>query len=164
MKRLKQLYYLSWDHRTVLLECFNILKYIKTYSDEETSTKKNSIINLYENDLLLHFRTEEEVLLPRLILKKEANLDLIRKTFDDHLLIHSLIVLLRKEQSDIQKTKSILKELSRTLNDHIRFEERELFQHLQSVLDEVEFNDIENEIFHRYGNKYSLNSCQLPDE
>lgn len=159
MKRLKQLYYLSWDHRTVLLECFNILKYIKTYSDEETSTKKNSIINLYENDLLLHFRTEEEVLLPRLILKKEANLDLIRKTFDDHLLIHSLIVLLRKEQSDIQKIKSILKELSRTLNDHIRFEERELFQHLQSVLDEVEFNDIENEIFHRYGNKYSSNSC-----
>lgn len=68
-------------------------------------------------------------------------------------------MLLRKEQSDIQKTKSILKELSRTLNDHIRFEERELFQHLQSVLDEVEFNDIENEIFHRYGNKYSSNSC-----
>lgn len=163
MKRIKQLHYLSWDHRSVLLESFNILKYTDSLTDEGIINRKASILYLYENDLLLHFRAEEELLLSRMILKKDVNVDLIKKTLDDHIIIHSLIVLLKKETLDIQRIKTILKELAKSLNDHIRFEERQLFEHAQLILDNKDFDDIEREIFERYGNKYVSGSCELPE-
>lgn len=163
MKRFKQLHFLSWDHRSVLLESFNILKYADTLTDQEIINKKTSTLNIYENDLLLHFRAEEELLLSRIILKKDVNVDLIKKTLDDHIIIHSLIVLLKKETLDIQRIKTILKELAKSLNDHIRFEERQLFEHAQLILDNKDFDDIEREIIERYGNKYLSGSCELPE-
>lgn len=162
MKRLKQLYYLSWDHQSTLMEVFKILKYLNSLSDSEVLEKKNFIINHYENDLLLHFRTEEETLLPRMILKKDVNKELIKKTLDEHILIHSQIILLKKEKSEISKIKSILKEIAETLNNHIRFEERQLFEHSQVILSEEDFDEIEKEIFERYGDKYKSSACDLP--
>ncbi|MGB9663722.1 MAG: hemerythrin domain-containing protein [Ignavibacteria bacterium] len=163
MKRFEQIHYLSWDHQSTLMEAFKIQKYIDSLSNEELIQKREKTIQHYENDLLLHFRTEEECLLPRMILKQNVNSDLIRKTLDDHILIHSLFLLLKKEKSDIQKIKSILKEISKALNDHIRFEERELFEHSQSLLKAEDFNEIQQEIFKRYGDKYKSSSCQLPE-
>ncbi len=163
MKRFEQIHYLSWDHQSTLMEAFKIQKYIDSLSNEELIQKREKTIQHYENDLLLHFRTEEECLLPRMILKQNVNSDLIRKTLDDHILIHSLFLPLKKEKSDIQKIKSILKEISKALNDHIRFEERELFEHSQSLLKAEDFNEIQQEIFKRYGDKYKSSSCQLPE-
>jgi hemerythrin superfamily protein len=163
MKRFEQIHYLSWDHRNTLLEAFNIQKYIDTLSDKEISQKRIEAINHYEKDLLPHFRAEEECLLPRMILNQNVNSDLIRKTLDDHILIHSLFLLLKKENSDFQKIKSILKEIAKALNEHIRFEERELFEHSQAILSIDDFNEIQKEIFARYGNKYETGSCQLPE-
>lgn len=163
MKRFEQIHYLSWDHQSTLMEAFKIQKYVDSFSNEELIKKREETIQHYLNDLLLHFRTEEECLLPRLILKKNINSDLIRRTLDDHILIHSLFLLLKKENSDYQKIKSILKEIAKALNDHIRFEERELFEHSQSILNIDEFNEIQQEIFERYGDKYKSNACQLPE-
>lgn len=163
MKRFKQLHYLSWDHQSTLMEVFKILKYLDSFSEEEIQEKKNFIINHYEKDLLLHFRTEEETLLPRMFLKKEVNQNLIRKTLDEHILIHSQIILLKKERSEIPKIKSILKEIAESLNIHIRFEERQLFEHSQTILSEEEFDEIEKEILERYGDKYKSSSCDLPE-
>lgn len=163
MKRFEQIYYLSWDHQSTLMEAFKIQKYVDTFSNEELMQKRQDMIEHYENDLLLHFRTEEECLLPRMILKQNVNFELIRKTLDDHILIHSLFYLLKKENSEHQKIKSILKEIAKALNEHIRFEERELFEHSQSILSIDEFNEIQEEVFSRYGEKYKSSSCQLPE-
>ncbi|MCX8057592.1 MAG: hemerythrin domain-containing protein [Ignavibacteria bacterium] len=164
MKRFEQLYYLSWDHRSALMEAFNVSKYVDEFDNLQTLEKRNSIINFYEKDLLLHFRAEEEILLPRMTLNSEVNIELIRKTLDDHILIHSLIILLKKETNDFQKLKSILKEFATNLTAHIRFEERELFEHAQSILNNNDFNEIQKEITERYGDKYLSPSCDLPEE
>ena len=162
MKRFEQIHYLSWDHRNALLESFKILKYIDSFSEEEILNKKDFILKFYELDLLLHFRTEEECLLSRIILKHDANTDYVRKTFDDHLLIHSLIVLLKRE-IDAKKLKIVLKEFAKNLQEHIRFEERQLFEHSQLILSETDFIEIQKEILERYGDKYKSFSCQLPE-
>jgi hemerythrin superfamily protein len=163
MKRFEQIYYLSWDHQSTLVESFKIQKYVDTFSNDELIQKRQELIEHYDNDLLLHFRTEEECLLPRMILKQNVNPDFVRKTLDDHILIHSLFLLLKKENFDYQKIKSILKEIAKALTEHIRFEERELFEHSQAILSIDEFNEIQEEVFKRYGDKYKSGSCQLPE-
>lgn len=162
MKRFEQIHYLSWDHQSTLVEAFKILKYIDSMSDDEVLNKKNFILNFYESDLLLHFRTEEECLLSRMKLNSNVNVDYIKRTFDDHLLIHSLIVLIKRETT-VNNLKILIKELAKNLQEHIRFEERQLFEHSQLILSETDFLEIQNEIMERYGDKYKSSSCQLPN-
>jgi hemerythrin superfamily protein len=162
MKRAKQLHYLSWDHHSTLMEAFKIQKYANSFSHEELMENKNRLINIYKNELLEHFRAEEECLLPKMILSNEVNKELIRKTLDEHTLIHSQFLMLKNE-SNPDNLRIKLKEIAKTLNDHIRFEERELFEHSQMILSDKDLDEIEEEIFLRYGNKYKNSSCQLPE-
>ncbi len=162
MKRLKQLHYLSWDHQKALKEAFNINKFIDTLSEIDVIKKKNFVLEFYEKDLLLHFHSEEECLLPRLLLNRNSETYLINKTLEDHILIHSLIILLKREK-ETQKIRQILKEFAEALNQHIRFEERQLFEFSQQILSENDLSEFEREISLKYGDKYKNSSCSLPE-
>lgn len=94
----------------------------------------NYVLYFFKEDLASHFREEEE-----LLFSKPPSGDLLRKRAEtDHLLIYSLI-------KDIESNKSdevLLNLFATELEKHIRFEERDLFNHIQEVLGAEELLEI----------------------
>lgn len=84
------------------------------------------VLFFFEQDLEPHFREEEELLFGKL----PAD-DALRKSAEaDHHTLRELAAGIRKHPDDI----ALLKAFADTLREHIRFEERTLFHHLQQTL------------------------------
>ena len=160
MKRDSRIHFLSWDHHTALMESFKITKFIDSKSTEGLFQLRAQIINFWKEHLLQHFRAEEECLLPRLALYQDTD-EFISKTLTEHIQIHKIILLI-KESTGEKDLKIYLKHFAKLLNDHIRFEERDLFEAIQSLLTDEQLNQIYSEITERYGDKYRNQNCQLP--
>ena len=144
MKRHKALQSLSQEHHHGLL----LAQLIKAGSPEykglprTTADKKLYTINFFEENLIPHFKKEEEILFP-LAKKKNpiiANLvnELIKQHKEIYLLISKLKISLQPENE--------LDGLGKLLETHIRKEERELFQMIQEVFSEDEFEKLESEL------------------
>lgn len=96
------------------------------------------VLYFFSEDLLKHFEDEEKLLFSRL----RAD-DLLRiQAEEDHAVIYQLIKDIRKHTEDA----GLLTQLADRLEKHIRFEERELFNHLQSVIGTDELALIEKRI------------------
>ncbi len=120
MKRHKALQPLSRDHHHGLLLCWKIrtgfskgvdAKRIKKYADW-----------FYKNHTLPHFEAEEKYVFPVFGLEHE----LIKKALTEHKRLKKLF----EDEQSIEKSLSLLEE---ELEKHIRFEERVLFNEIQSV-------------------------------
>ena len=115
---------LSKDHHDALLLVWNIKKALK--NSIEAARITNYVIPFYEADLLTHFKQEEELLFIHL----EATATLRVQAEEEHRQIHLLIAGLRKNPED----KNLIEKFAETLEKHIRFEERILFNHLQEII------------------------------
>jgi iron-sulfur cluster repair protein YtfE (RIC family) len=103
--------------------------------------KVNHVKESWEKELKLHFKNEENILFP-FVKGKDEELDaLIDNILEEHRLIESLVKKLDTQQ-DVEST---LDQLGKTLEGHIRKEERELFQKIQILLGE-ELNKLEGKI------------------
>ncbi len=82
------------------------------------------VLFFFKDDLEMHFKDEEQLLFSKL----PAG-DLLRKRAEaDHQTIYKLIAAIEKAKNDTK----LLTRLADALEKHIRFEERELFNHLQN--------------------------------
>ncbi|GEO05037.1 hypothetical protein AAE02nite_27010 [Adhaeribacter aerolatus] len=88
----------------------------------------------WDNHLRQHFREEEELLF------EKVNDDYCGKAVKQHRELSNLIR--QVESSTSGPTPDLLNQLADQLDAHIRFEERELFPHLEAVLDEQELISI----------------------
>ena len=120
IKRERSLQPFSREHHHSLLLCWKIragfakgieIGRIKLYADW-----------FFENHIRQHFREEEEHVFPLL----GAGHELVKKAIGDHRKISRLF----KNQDEIEKSLSLIEE---TLESHIRFEERVLFNEIQHV-------------------------------
>jgi hemerythrin len=94
------------------------------------------VIFFFKEDLEEHFNEEERLLFSRLPVTDE-----LRKHAElDHLIIHTMINALEKRKSNT----TLLNDFADLLEEHIRFEERELFNHLQESISAAELEEIEN--------------------
>jgi iron-sulfur cluster repair protein YtfE (RIC family) len=118
IKRHSSLQPLSRDHHHGLLFCWKIRAGIKRHIEIERL--KNHIIWFWNTHLIAHFSEEEEVVFPIL----EADHPLVQKALEDHKQLKSLF------NADSFSAHS-LDELQRKLEEHIRFEERILFNEIQ---------------------------------
>jgi hypothetical protein len=121
IKRHESLKELSRDHHFSLLLCWKIkegvkkaiaLQRIKRYTD-----------HFYEEHLLPHFSIEEMLIFPLL----GDDHPLIKKALGDHARLKGLF---EEKEASIEQFLEIVTELSQ----HVRFEERELFNELQQTL------------------------------
>ncbi len=92
----------------------------------------------FEADLNKHFSDEEQLLFSRL-----AATDVLRVQAEQE---HAAIYQLVKEISQQPTDTALLTRLADALEQHIRFEERSLFNHLQQHIPEAELQEIENRI------------------
>lgn len=130
IKRALALKPLSIDHHHALLLCWKIRT---GFAKDVSATRIKSYANwFYENHLIPHFELEENYIFS--ILEKEH--PLIQQAISEH---HNLIRLFT-DLTDIEKA---LKEIEITLEKHVRFEERILFNEIQKVAtaEELDFID-----------------------
>lgn len=84
------------------------------------------LVHVYQHDLVHHFLDEETFLFTRLDLTDE-----LRKIAEsDHAILKHLVSAIKRNGTDT----ALLHQFAIQLEKHIRFEERELYRHLQSVL------------------------------
>ena len=128
IKRNTALVEFSRDHHFALLLIWKIRAGLK--KSIEPKRISSYAIHFFEVDLSHHFKEEEEILFNKL--SPDNPLRIQAET--DHQIIKQLIDEIREKSAD----KNLLKKFADTLEKHIRFEERELFNHLQESVSKSE--------------------------
>ena len=123
IKRSEYLKELSRDHHDGLLFCWEIKQGLSKKIELERLRKY--VDYFWINHLEEHFKEEEELLF------KHLDDPLCDKAKEDHQLIQKQVELITN--SIVQQPQNYI-DLIEMLNNHIRFEERELFSHLENIL------------------------------
>ncbi len=126
IKRHEALISFSRDHHNGLLLVWKIREGLK--KNIEPSRIASYVQFAFENDLEPHFREEEKWLFPTLEKNNPGRL----RAEADHSHLRELAGKLNTEARS-----EWLTEFAKSLEDHIRFEERELFNEIQSLPAEV---------------------------
>ena len=132
MKRHESLIALSHDHHHGLMLAQLIKKGAPEYKGLPTDLngKVNHAKEAWKKELKLHFENEEKILFP-FVKGRAAELDLlIGEILDEHKLIEQLV----KDLDTNADKEEILNQLGLALEEHIRKEERQVFQKIQHLL------------------------------
>lgn len=129
MKRSKELESLSWEHHDGLVDSFRIKQGVK--KEVPCETLSNYIRTIWEQNLQHHFEQEEQVLIP-LLSKAGDSGELLPKFWQDH---QELARMAESLQTDPATCYQRVAAFAERLEQHIRFEERELFPWIETELD-----------------------------
>ncbi len=127
MKRAEALRPLSREHLLAL----HAAKVLREGDDLEAVAAV--FFDFWENGGQDHFRIEEEVLLPHWARFAEVDRAGVSRMLEEHLAIRREALRLEAGETTLDEAR----ELGQLLNDHVRFEERELFPLLEATLDEA---------------------------
>ncbi len=130
IKRHKAIVSFSKDHHFGLLLVWKIRHGLNKAVDPERIS--NYVTFFFKEDLEKHFKEEEQLLFNKL----PADDALRKQAEGDHHAIYKLVSAIERKKGD----KILLNQLANELEKHIRFEERELFNHLQ---DNITTGDLE---------------------
>ena len=126
MKRHAALLQLSREHHTAL----KLARLARFASDagsvEAIAEAAQMITSKFAGEIEAHFQAEENELLPALLANGENAL--VSRTLDEHKILRDL------NQQLKQPDGTTLARFGQLLYDHVRFEERELFEQAQELL------------------------------
>jgi len=131
IKRSKQLTPLSKDHHDGLLFAWKIRQGLKHGADLHLIA--DYVQWFWKNHLQEHFSAEEQVLAPHL----PADNELLQQMFEEHQEIEATVHI---TESIVDE--AMLQKLADAIDDHIRFEERQLFPYAEKVISVEELNTI----------------------
>ena len=122
IKRHQAIVSFSKDHHFGLLLAWKIRQGLEKGVNAERISKY--VVYFFKKDLEKHFKDEEQLLFCKLPVD-----DALRKRAEEeHQSIYNLVNAIDENKNDT----NLLKQLANELEKHIRFEERELFNHLQN--------------------------------
>lgn len=98
------------------------------------------ILYAFDKEIMHHFEEEERVLFPAL----PGNNELIVTALEQHTAIRNLLINISSDKFE----KDQLSEMAALIEEHIRFEERQLFNYLQDNLEEATLNEISGRHIH----------------
>jgi hemerythrin-like domain-containing protein len=136
IKRNEHIVKLSRDHHAGLLFCWKLRQGVKYHIAAERLI--TYIQYFWQHHFSIHFKEEEEILFSPLkdgIVEKAMAEHQNIKTFIDQISLHGTEV-----------DKEVVLQLADMVNDHIRFEERVLFPHLEEKLPDEQLKKIGKEI------------------
>lgn len=136
IKRSGHIIKLSRDHHASLMFCWKLRQGIKYHISIDRMIKY--VHYFWNQHFSLHFKEEEEVLFAPL---KD---DKIQKAIDEHIKIKATIHELKFPGSETQRDQ--LSALADVVDDHVRYEERILFPHLETALTEQQLEKIGSQI------------------
>lgn len=127
MKRDPALTSLSHDHHQALF----VAQQLRRAADETAESARAAFLAYWEEHGRVHFRVEEEVLLPAYAAHGISHHPLVARALCDHVTIRQLADALAR---DPHPTVGALQELGIELAHHVRFEERELFPLIEQTM------------------------------
>ena len=136
LKRNENLLKLSRDHHAGLLFYWKIRQGVKYHIETDRMVKY--VKYFWDHHLAWHFKEEEEFLFPTL---HDAE---VQKALDDHQKIKTFVD--KVQVSGMESEDDVLLEFADTVDDHIRYEERVLFPHLQEQLSDEQLETIGEQI------------------
>jgi hemerythrin-like domain-containing protein len=155
MKRHPAFIPLSREHQKGLMLAQLIKKNAPDYQGlpKDLIGKMNYAKEVYTDDLVQHFKDEEELVFPFLKGKNKEVDKLISEILNEHILLREKILSLNENPDLINE----LDEIGNLLDAHIRKEERILFEKAQVLLNEEELKMIEKKFDENRPNKSCKN-------
>lgn len=135
IKRNKNFVKLSKDHHFTLLFCWKIRNGIKFKVEYERI--KNYVQYFWQYHLQPHFMQEETILFASV--KDES----VQRALDEHRQIAQQIKVLHAAVDNAANQLSVLADM---VDNHVRYEERELFPHIEKVLTNEQLENIGRQI------------------
>ena len=132
IKRDKAFITLSKDHHFSLLLVWKIRRDLE--SDVSSKHISSYILEFFKGDLQDHFKEEEEI-----VFSKLPGNDVLREQAEKE---HKSISILVEALSENERDNDLQKQFADSLEAHVRFEERILFNHLQEILKPEELEEI----------------------
>jgi iron-sulfur cluster repair protein YtfE (RIC family) len=132
IKRNENIIPLSKDHHTTLLFCWKLTQGVKLGSD--ATVMKNYVSYFWKDHMEPHFREEEEILFAPLVD------DMVQKAIAEHHQIKEQVDKVLHSEGDA--TAAALTTLSTMVDAHVRYEERQLFPHLEQALTTAQLSQI----------------------
>ena len=142
MKRHESLHPLSQHHHFALIQVWELRRALKLPAAERSKAVRavaRKFVRFWKSAGQIHFREEEEVLLPAYA--RHARLDKdaeVMRMLAEHAIIRGLVstVELALEKGEIAEED--VSRLAQTLHDHVRLEENEIFPRIEKALSEDE--------------------------
>ncbi|MDQ2621841.1 MAG: hemerythrin domain-containing protein [Actinomycetota bacterium] len=128
MKRSEALKPLSREHHHALF----VSKEVRDADESGAEEARSAFLEFWRTEGALHFRIEEEVLLPGSGLAGPDQDEEVARMLADHLEIRRRFRRVEAGETDLDE----MKDLAGILRDHVRFEERELFPRIEREMDD----------------------------
>jgi hemerythrin-like domain-containing protein len=146
MKRHESLHALSQHHHFALIQSWAIRKAQKEpAAKREAALRRIAVkfLRFYERTGRVHFREEEEILLPAYArhLSLDEDKDVMRM-LADHAAIRAKIADLAVQVDNGAPVEAALVELGRLFHDHVRLEENVIFPRMEKTLTEAELRRV----------------------
>lgn len=137
IKRSPYIIKLSRDHHASLLFCWKLRQGEKNAIEKERM--KKYVAYFFEEHLKPHFREEEEFLF-----SSAKNDAVVLRAMDEHKNINQLAS--KIIDSDSENLTAEFTAIADMVDQHVRFEERELFPHMEELLSEKQLIEISEKL------------------
>ena len=140
MKRHPALVPLSEQHHHELAHARRLLRAAGA-GPEERLAVASAYIDTFFTETVGHFRREEEILFP-LYLRHAGSTPVLERILREHMELHGLVRALRAEAAAGNIAPETLRTLGDLLHDHVRVEERELFEEIERIVPAAELEGV----------------------
>jgi hemerythrin-like domain-containing protein len=134
VKRATALQDLSRDHHQALA----IALRLRRADAGSASEARRAFLDSWHEHGVDHFRSEEDVLLPRLAERGGSEDPAVEQVLRQHAEIRRAALVLRQRDASVAE----LNELGNLLNDHVRLEERQLFPLIEEAFDAAQLAEL----------------------
>ncbi len=149
---------LSHQHQHALALCVRIGKaFAEVHDTPDVHHWETEIVQLYDQEISFHFAAEEKILFPA-----ADKHDELQQLVDELRIEHTLLRRNVERARVRQFTVTDLQVFTATLSEHVRKEERQLFEGMQRLLSSAELQELGNRISSFFSETASSNPhCSL---
>jgi iron-sulfur cluster repair protein YtfE (RIC family) len=131
---------LSREHRHELAQARRLLRAAGA-EPEQRLALASAYIDAFFAETVEHFRREEEILFP-LYARHAGSTPVLERILREHMELHGLVRALRAEAAAGDIPPEALRRLNDLLHDHVRMEERELFEEIERIVPAAELEGL----------------------
>jgi iron-sulfur cluster repair protein YtfE (RIC family) len=140
VKRHPALVSLSQEHHHELAHARRLLRAAGAAAKERLAVA-SAYVDAFFTETVEHFRCEEEILFP-LYVRHAGSTPVLERILREHMQLHGLVRALRAQAAAGDIPPEALKTLGQLLHQHVRVEERQLFEEIERIVPAAELEGL----------------------